>query len=72
MATRITYVLEYESDNHVPHIGPFTKDLGRFTKVVAVQFSDALAELEVALEDASEETKERAYRAAVSIKSVQP
>ena len=42
---RITVVLEYPSEADVPRIGINTTDFG-IGKVCAVQFSDALAELE--------------------------
>ena len=42
---RITVVLEYPSEDDVPRIGINTTDFG-IGKVCAVQFSDALAELE--------------------------
>lgn len=65
MTTRITLVLEYPSDSDVPRIGPGTRDFGAFTAVTAVQFTDALAELEVLLEGADDAAKERAWQAAV-------
>jgi hypothetical protein len=46
MSYRMTLVLEYENERDAPAIGPHTRDLGPF-KVYAVQFADALLELEV-------------------------
>ncbi len=63
MTYRMTVVLEYESERDAPGIGRDTRDFGQF-QVYAVQFSDALKELEVLLENASEEDKQRAYEAA--------
>jgi hypothetical protein len=65
MTYRMTVVLEYATDRDAPQIGPDTRDFGTF-KVAAVQFSDALRELEVLAENASEEDKLRAYQAATS------
>lgn len=62
MNYRMTIVLEYESARDAPQIGPTTRDFGP-ARVYAVQFSDALAELEVLLENASEADQMRAYRA---------
>lgn len=65
MTYRMTVVLEYATARDAPAIGRDTRDFGTF-KVAAVQFSDALRELEVLLENASEADKLRAYQAATS------
>lgn len=64
MTYRMTVVLEYESDRDAPAVGRDTRDFGEF-KVAAVQFSDALRELEVLNENATEADKLRAYYAAM-------
>jgi hypothetical protein len=61
---RITLVLEYPSVDDVPRIGLTTK-LGEIgsPRLCAMQFSDALRELEV-LEDAADDaTKDKAFSA---------
>lgn len=45
MSYRMTVVLEYKDEASAPRIGVHTKDFGDFT-VYALQFSDALAEVE--------------------------
>lgn len=67
MTFRITVVLEYASKHDMPSINARTKasDLGN-GEVTAVQFSDALRELEVLENDASEATKDAAWRASES------
>lgn len=73
MAYRQTVVFEYENIDAAPSVGPDTKDFGT-GRVVAVQFSDALAELEVLNEDADESTKDRAFAASnfASRKGIKP
>lgn len=67
MTYRMTVVLEYPSVADSPRITARTKakDLGE-GEVCAVQFSDALRELEVLENHATEEVKEMAWRAAES------
>lgn len=65
MTFRMTVVLEYPSADSVPRVGADTlaSDLGA-AKVCALQFSDALRELEVLNDAAPEDVKERAFHAA--------
>lgn len=65
MTYRMTVVLEYPDNHAAPHVNARTKakDLGD-GEVVAVQFSDALRELEVLEEHATEEVKTLAWKAA--------
>jgi len=67
MTYRMTVVLEYETVEDAPRIGPLTegKDMGKF-KVCAMQFSDALRELEVLEDAATEAVKDAAWRASYS------
>jgi hypothetical protein len=62
----MTVVLEYASASAAPQVGVNTRDFGEFT-VAAVQFSDALRELEVLLENATHEDRTRAYHAAIGL-----
>lgn len=62
MPYRQTVVFEYANIDAAPSVGSDTRDFGP-ARVVSVQFSDALAELQVLLEDASEEAKDRAFYA---------
>lgn len=65
MTYRMTVVLEYPNAAAAPAVNARTKakDLGD-GEVVSIQFSDALLELSALEEDATEETKMRAFRAA--------
>jgi hypothetical protein len=67
MTYRMTVVLEYASVEDAPRLGPLTegKDMGKF-KVCAMQFSDALRELEVLDDHATDAVKDLAFRAAYS------
>jgi len=67
MTYRMTVVLEYPDESASPRVNARTKarDLGD-GEVVSVQFSDALRELAVLEEDATEDTKERGWKAAES------
>lgn len=67
MTYRMTVVLEYEHVRDAPQVGAGTRDFGKF-KVAAVQFSDALQELEVLLENATEADKLRAYHTATGLR----
>lgn len=58
--TRITVVLEYANDNAVPRIGLGTKDFGDF-RVYALQFGDALLELECLHELSKQKDIDAAY-----------
>lgn len=60
--TRITVVLEYKDDAAVPRIGVGTKEFGDF-QLVAVQFNDALKELEALSEFCSDEERQQAWKA---------
>jgi hypothetical protein len=61
---RMTLVLEYANVEDAPRIGAATKGEGFGTfRVCAMQFSDALRELEVLEDEATEDAKDRAYRA---------
>lgn len=64
MSVRITVVLEYSNCSDVPRIGPKTiaAELGD-ASICSLQFSDALREMEVLERDATEETKDEAFRA---------
>lgn len=64
MAYRMTLVLEYANVEDAPRIGAATegKDFGKF-RVCAMQFSDALRELEVLEDNADEDVKMQAFRA---------
>lgn len=61
--SRITLVLEYENDDAIPRIGSDSKDFGDF-KLHAIQFNDALKELEVLSGYCTEEQRLQAHRAA--------
>lgn len=67
MTYRITVVLEYPDRVSSPRINARTKakDLGD-GEVTAVQFSDALRELEVLEEHATEQVKDLGWKAAES------
>jgi hypothetical protein len=65
MKERMTVVLEYDRREDLPRVGANSRgsDLGN-GRVMALQFSDALRELAVLEEDASDEVKDRAHEAA--------
>lgn len=67
MTFRMTVVLEYPSKAAAPAVNARTKakDLGD-GEVCSVQFSDALRELEVLEEHATEDVKQLAWEAAES------
>lgn len=73
MTYRMTVVLEYPDEAAAPRIG--AKSVGRDLgdgQVCAVQFSDALAELEVYCEHAPHEIGRAADIAATAYKTKQP
>lgn len=67
MTYRMTVVLEYPNKEASPRVNARTKakDLGE-GEVVAVQFSDALRELAVLEESASDDVSRKAWEAAES------
>ena len=73
MTYRMTVVLEYPSRDHAPQVNARTKakDLGD-GEVCALQFSDALRELEVLEDHATEEAKELAWKASESYPGAVP